>query len=501
MIFFYNLPLFFTKYSKFNKSVKMEKNKFIIYLRNLSPKELTGFGKYLSRNCENQEATLAVFNYIKNFRPGYSDEKRLNIDFAASKIFEKPWVSTNADNRIKLQNTLSDLFLKLKEFLIQQKAGADSPEAHLLWLDVLLAREQYTEANKYLEKIQSTIVTSMSAGDKYYSLKLALPYLNCYKIPGKGHLEGYKALIDCASNLEAFYAFTQLKLACEIASRRKFFAPEELTAEGGLDIALPSFDFAPSFLAANPITNIYYQVYLLIRSEDGAHYDEAFDLLYQHAEKIDREEQLILLTYLQNYAANQLIKGENWVSKKLHELNLLGLLHGAFTLKGLLPVSQYYNIIAVACQAEEFEWAETFIEAYTIEMNPADGMDKKFLGLGIVAFRQKEFQKALGLLDQVQSVDIGDTIRLKPLLLACCFELGQVDTWRVYMSKAFSKQLSREKDMRKETIIAMKNFVRFFNTLHRGKFNKELLINEISTSQTFLKEWLLEKANNHTDAR
>lgn len=479
----------------------MEKSKFIAYLRNLSPKELTGFGKYLSRNCENQEATLAVFNYIKNFRPDYSDEENLNIDFASAKIFEKPWAQNSADNRIKLLNTLSDLFLRLKEFLIHQKVRAGSLEAQLLWLEILLAREQYADATKHLEQIQSTIMDRMPTGDQYYFLKLALPYLDCYKIPGKGRFEGYKALIDCASSLEAFYAFTQLKLACEIASRRKFLAPEELTAQDGLGAALPGFNYAPAFLAANPIINIYYEIYQLLRSEDGAHFDEAFDLLHQNAGKIDLEEQLILLTYLQNYAANQLIKGANWVSKKLHKLNLLGLRHGAFTLKGLLPVSQYYNIIAVACQAGEFEWAETFIEGYTLEMKTPDRTDKKFLGLGIVAFRQKAFQKALDQFKQVQSVDIDDTIRLKPLLLACCYEMGQVDTWIIYMSKAFSKQLSREKYMRKDTIIAMKNFVRFFNTLHRGKFNKELLINKIRTNHAFLKEWLLEKANDHPDAR
>ncbi|MDZ4679178.1 MAG: hypothetical protein SH848_06485 [Saprospiraceae bacterium] len=478
----------------------MEKSKFITCLRNLSPKELTGFGKFLSRNCENQEATLAVFNYIKNFRPGYSDEERLQIDFASSKIFEKPWASNTADNGIKLQNTLSDLFLRLKEFLIHQKAGTGSLEAHLLWLDILLAKEQYADATKYLERIQSTIVTPMPTGDKYYFLKHVLPYLDCYKIPGKGQLEGYKALINCVSNLEAFYAFTQLKLACEIASRRKLFSPEELREVDGLATALPSFDFAPSFLAANPIINIYYQVYLLIRSEDVAHYDEVFDLLVQNAREIDQEEQLILLAYLQNYAANQLIKGGNWVFKKLHELDLLGLLHGAFTLKGLLPVSQYYNIIVVACKAGEFEWAETFIEGYTIDLKSADGVDKKFLGWGIVAFRKNEFQKALDLFDQVQSVDIDETSRLKPLMLACCYELGQVDSRLIYMSKAFSKQLSRGQDMRKDTIIAMKNFVRFFNALHRGKFNKELLINEIVSEKTFLKHWLLEKVNNHPDA-
>lgn len=474
----------------------MKKSKFITLLRNLSPKELTGFGKFLSRNCENQEAPLAVFNYIKSFRPGYSDEKRLNIDFASAKIFEKYWVSNSPDNRIKLQNTLSDLFLRLKEFLIHQKSGAGSLEAHLLWLDVLLTKEQYTDATKYLAHIQSEVMSRMPAGDKSYFLKLALPYLDCYKIPGKEGLKGYEALIDCAANLETFYAFTQLKLACEIANRRKIFLPEALTKEDG---ALPQLEYTPSFLAANPIINIYYQIYLLIQSEDGKHYDEASDLLLEHTEAIDPEENLIVLAYLQNYAGNQLLKEKTWVIKKLHKLNLLGLRHGAFTLKGLLPVSQFYNIIAVACQAEEFEWAENFIKAYTTELKPADGADKKFLGLGIVAFRQKEFQKALDLLDQVKSADIDDTIRLKPLMLACRYELGNVDSTLIHMSQAFSKLLSRKKELRKDTVIAMKNFVRFFNTLHRGMFNKTLLIHEIKNQKTFLKEWLLEKADNHPD--
>jgi len=478
----------------------MEKSKFITYLRNLSSKELTGFGKFLSRNCENQEAPLAVFNYIKGFRPDYSDEKRLNIDFAASKIFEKPWVSTNVDHRIKLQNTLSDLFLKLKEFLIQQKAGADSPEAHLLWLDVLLTKAQYADATKQLAHIQSEVVARMATGEKYYFLKLALPYLDCYKIPRKGGLEGYKTLVDCASNLETFYAFTQLKLACEIASRRKFFRPEERTEADGLEVALPQPEYTPSFLAANPMINIYYQVYLLIRSEDGKHYDEASDLLLQHAEAIDPEEQLIVLAYLQNYAGNQLLKEKTWVIKKLHELNLLGLRHGAFTLKGLLSAAQYYNIIAVACQAMEFEWAKQFIEEYTGERKAVAGLDTKFLGLGIVAFRQKEFQKALDLLDQVESVDIDETSRSKPILLACSYELGKVDDRLIHMSQAFSKLFSRKKGLRKDTSIAMKNFVRFFNTLHRGKFNKTLLIHEIKNEKTFLKEWLLEKINDHPHA-
>ncbi|NUO01270.1 MAG: hypothetical protein HUU01_11710 [Saprospiraceae bacterium] len=393
-------------------------------------------------------------------------------------------------------NTLSDLFLRLKEFLVYQKT-ADSIEEGLLWLDVLISKEQYNEAKKHLKLLQYVCYEKPPQSDLTYFFQFALSYIDCYKIPGKSIYEGYKDLISCVSTLDTFYAFAQVKLACEIASRQKFLALEKLPQDGeSQSVYIPTLHFSPDLLEANPLIHIYYKTYLLITTESSIQYDNIITLLKQYGRQIDTSEQIILIAYLQNYAANELLKGNLVFVEKAHELNLLGLEYGTFTAKGLLSSGQYNNIIVFACRAQKFDWVKTFIEQYTPAVETKSGVNTKNISLAIVAFRQKEFQSALQLLDQVDTTDIEHTARLKPLVLACSYELNKIDmdSHLISMSKAFSKQLSREKELRKDTIVGMRNFIRLFHKLLNKKYDKNQLVNDINKSKVVLKDWLLEKA-------
>ncbi len=476
----------------------MINSKLIRHLRPLSAEDLTEFGKYLSRNCAHQEDLLDAFNYIKTFRPDYSNEDMLKIDFAAPKIFDKPWSSGTQNHKVKLRNLLSDLFLQLKAFLIVRQAGSGSLEESLLWLDVLLQYEQYQDVARHLVHLQSGEVADLPSGDTSYFLHFALSYMSFYNIPYKDAYKRYADLLQCRAELDTFYLYVQLKLKCQLASRRKFIGPEKIATYAAMEMDIvPDIHLSADFLAKHPLIGAYHEIYLLIQTENNLHYDKAVDLLTRYGIDIERKELMMLITYLQNHAASQVLKGNTAYMKKTHELNLLGLKHKVFNVKGLLSDTQYFNIIAFACWNKKFTWVKKFIREYAPVLSSRTELNAKYLGLGIVAFRQKDFPAALDFLNKVNKPDIHYDFRCKPLILACSYELNQVEDHLISMSKALEKFLNREKNFRRETVMAMKSFIRIFRKLLRKKINKEALNQEIKTTQVFLADWLTEKIAAH----
>jgi len=478
----------------------MVKSKLFSFLRTLDKHELSAFGKYLFKNYGKHDTAIALFRYLKPFHPNYRDDQKLDINFVYHALFDQQ-APDGEINRVKLLNALSDLFLWLKAFLLHQKATSNSIQGELLWFDILTERGREKEAAKQFTFLKAQMDSSGLAESPLYFKKLTISYLDCYKIPKKNSTQEYKALQNCLSDLNALYALIRLKLTCEMVNRQKMTAVKNMTQKKKPDDMTALFDFSSSFLEANPLIHAYYEAYHLIVGRDSkksiTHFESILSLLKQHDKTIALEEKNTLLAYLHNYSIHQ-IRAENKVFFiRAHELDVYSLEQGVYTLKGLISPFQYINIVAIACRAREFTWAEQFIKDYISKVDRSERNRVKSLSIALVAFWKKEYLITQEILNKCNFANFQYTIRSKPLLLASYYELTANTDYSLVIDtcSAFERQLNRHKELKGPAIKGMFNFSRILKKMALRNTEKDLLLKEIKkTKPLFLKEWLLEKA-------
>lgn len=472
----------------------MLNTKFFAFLRTLDKKELSDFDKFLNANYAKQEIILKVFAYLKRFHPEFDSATKLEAAYAYEKIFGE---SIDADkyNRSKLFNALSDLLACLKSFLLYQKATDDSTESKLLWANILLGRGIENEFSKEVVKLKTEAEAITPASISDFLNKLTISYLYYYRGINKKLESDNAALQDCINHLEAFYAFIRLKLACEVKTRDKLLPQERavgLSFESN-EIIKP---VSANALDANPLLSAYYELCRLIEDSDVEHYDKTEKLLIDNIKNISEEDQHILVSYLQNYAAdrNRLSGG---FLQRVFAIQRFAAKEKVFQLKGALSPSQFNNIITVACQCGEFEWAKWFIETHTEFLAKDMQADTRAMSLAIIAFDEGRFGDVLELLRDVNFTDVHFAIRTKSLVVRSHCEL-KAPYELIYAScLAFERYLKRNKKLKGATVEGVSNFVNLLKKLIR-KTDKAALTKEIEAKQPiYFREWLLVQVDSY----
>jgi hypothetical protein len=103
----------------------MKNLKFFALMRTLEKEEVSHFQKYLKQLHGGEDIALQVFAYARKYYTHKKHEKKLDIAYAYQKIFGE---EITENTRKKMLNTLSDLYLWLKDFLLSEKMRQDAFE-------------------------------------------------------------------------------------------------------------------------------------------------------------------------------------------------------------------------------------------------------------------------------------------------------------------------------------------------------------------------------------
>ncbi len=469
----------------------MIKSKFITLLRTLEKQELQGFGKHLKQLHPNDEAPLAVFEYVQKVISKEGADKKLVIGYAYQKIFKKDIEDSKA-NRLNMLNALSDLHIWLKQFLLLEKIKSDSFEGRTFWMSILKERGLMPEYSRKAALLQREVEEMPKSSIPDYMKGMVANHYFYYHLTQDKEKEDIVTLMDCARDLDLFYTVSRLKIACEVANRRQLmvqsFEIEPLPA-----IVELSKNHLPS---DNPLLALYLRVYELISSQNGALYPEIESLLKANIAIIDPEEVHAILGYLHNYLAYSLRRGDNAYLAMTHSLNKFTIEHNIISKSGGISVNQFANIVSVSCAVGEIAWANSFIVNSQVSL-PND-LRKDAIGLGkaIVHFEKKEFDEVLMDLRETTYHDLFFNIRVRSLVLRSYYELfGKKTSVVLDYCVAFEAFLKRQRTPRREAVEASRNFIGIVKKMAIGKASKESILDLIQhTSPLYHKDWLLEKA-------
>jgi hypothetical protein len=468
----------------------MRKRKFIQLAGTLNKDKMAAFSKHLKRLHCNDTVALAVFDHIRKLHPFLSDEPKLEINYAYKKIFKVPLGSDKA-NRAKMLNALSDLHLWLKEFLLLEKIKSDEFESRMFWMSILKELGLKDEYARKAALLQAAVEQMPKANIEDYMKGMAANYFFYYHLTHDKQKLDIQALNNCAADLDLFYAVSRLKIACEMVNRQSLMSQppslEVLPAIIELSKAKP--------ISGHPLLVLYHKVYDLISSQEDLLFAELEHLLRENSRKVAPEELHIILSYLHNYAAMQIRRGNEKYWGMIHRLDIFAAENGVLEKSGQISSSQFNNIVNVACISKDLKWALSFIKKYKQLLPDNIRKDTVALANALILFEKKEYRNAIQKLSDVVFTDLHHAIRSKSVILRSYYEMNDENFDVKEYCAAFEIFLKRQQKTNREAVTATLNFVKIVKKLKRRNEDKQLIISEIeNTNPLYFRLWLLEKA-------
>lgn len=438
----------------------MDRSKLIRILRSLSKAEMKELEKFISspyfsggRDC------VPLFRALKTRWPEFGGEQ-----ITKSALYEKLYPGkTYGDKRSKsiLSTLSSELYRLTIEFLTYSGLKNDRRNKKLLLLRNLLDKNLYREFDaEYNNAVSGNAVNENSerrgsAANFLESFRVGYIY-NEYAWK-RSDMEGlYNGLLSSTDDALAFalitaYKFMDTKDTASVTFNIK-------TGKTFADILLGVLDNEKMLSALKehypelyPYIHINYLVYMMNRNksemneESLLHYRRLKATVEKDRGTFGHREKYMLYQALENYMAMRLEQNrqekENY--KELFEVYKSSLEQGVYKVskENSIEPTVFRNILMTACDMNEFEWAEGFIEKYSRELPEEFAASMKSHAYATLYFNKGEYERALKHIINIKYDYLRHKIDVKVLQFKIFYELGEyepaysiLDTLRHYFS-------------------------------------------------------------------
>jgi hypothetical protein len=251
------------------------------------------------------------------------------------------------------------------------------------------------------------------------------------------------------------------------------------------------------------IFEIFYFRYLAYMNKDNDDYYFQFkELLLKNLGLFPYKNRFPLILGLQNICINKMRSGKREFQNELFELYREMRSRGLYSDEsGYINLSTFRNMFITALNLKEYGWAESFIEEFKDKIPPETREDTYLFASASLKFARRELEGALEDISKVKINHYMAGMDVKSLMLKIYYEMDQfnavldlVDAYRhIFTSKRKNRVIS-------DTYrLSNLNFLNFLSKLVKFKSSsmkegKDYLIHQITKTETILKDWLIEKA-------
>ncbi|MEI6410571.1 MAG: hypothetical protein WCR52_14370 [Bacteroidota bacterium] len=475
----------------------MQHLKFFSLFQTLHEKEVPGFLKYLKLMHAGEEVAFKVFGYVKKFHPHLEeDDKKLELDYAYRKIFGQ---AISEKGRKNLLNTFSDLYLWLKDFLLQEKVRQDASIRDMLWLGILHERELSNEfsksATRFYESKTASPANSMSNG----ITQIIAAYFQHQYLVLPSTEPDLPALNSCYQTIKEATDTICSRIDCERTHLSIMQSPQ-------------TDEISHLNQPATPLRKLYTELTQMAGADpiiEEQHFNQAFQILADDVAFIAPDERYMVIKYLRNFAARQLMrKNLEKYGPILRQINQFGLDNEAFTQKSVMSATEFTNIVTIASSAKDFDWAAQFILTKAHLLATGIRNDTVLLAKAVLALEQEKYKAVWQQLETVTFDKPTDYIRAKLLLMRAYYEdrpehidlhqvCDQFENWLYRQRK--QKMINQQKTSSLlGTIAAVLGFVQIFKLLINERLEHDVLFERIhKTSPLVLDQWLLLKLSDY----
>ncbi len=475
----------------------MHNSKLIHILKLLSKDEFKSFGKYLESPYHNSNKKLLVFfEILKKFHPSYEHPK-----LTKPWVYEKLYSKNKSFNDNQLRSIMSDMVKSVKKFLAHQEVQTDSALQQKLFTQSLSNRKHFKPFEKASEKA-STLNELQAFRDANYFLELYQINRKLYFHPETTPFQKSRHRIQIIDHyLNAHFILSKLRLSLEFLARKRMF---------GEDNEIP---FLNQILTISNKSRFGISLFGLYADLVKLHLEETsldeFRKLRQSFESqidlLPRDEQETVLRSLINFLTSKSTTWDKEAQRENFELYKLGLSHGLFTQRDMLPTNSFLNMITTAVYLKEWDWVERFMIEFESKLPYPDRKDTLHFSHAFYYFHQQEFSKVVEQLNQIRSTELIFTLRYKTLLIRAFYEISLIDESYGYefllaQIEAYEKFLKRNKrlpDNRRKPFLLFcficKKLLEIRFRKNHTKTKKGNWLSLIENNDIINRKWLLEK--------
>jgi hypothetical protein len=464
----------------------MYENKLFTLLNRLNRREMSLFQKHLSGPSTREDVPTQVFSHIRKYHPDFTDKTDLDPLTVHQYLF-----ASEPYNRDKILNAYSDIYLRLRDYLMIQKLKTGT-EFRYLWISILKERGLEHAAGNEAQQLRREVEALPKKEVSDYLKGIEAHYYFAYLADQDRTKPDEKALQGFAEDLDTYYAICRLKVSCEMINLKRQH-PKQYSFDTSLGEALQSEKYPD---IQHPLLLCYRKIYMLLQTGEEVHFEAVEALLSQYAHQIGPLDLHTIISYLHNYASSRLPAGADKFQKKVHWLNNIALQYDLFSRKGAMSPSQFNNIIFVACALKDFAWAERFILKQGQFLD--DDIREVTIELAKATFymEQKHLKQVLDCLQNTYFKDPLHRMRASTLTLMCHYEKKSEYEFVESLCKNFEGYLYRQKEKYPRPASGFLNFTRIFRMLLDGKESREQIQKVIEqTGNVMSRAWLLEQAN------
>ena len=263
--------------------------------------------------------------------------------------------------------------------------------------------------------------------------------------------------------------------------------------------------FEKSSLVKNELVLIYYLTLKIVKdTEDVDSFLKLKELLKNNFEKFSHKEKFNLHMALVNFCNFKMMKGDTRFVNELFDIYRVMIEYGFYntgSYKYINP-SMYANIVSIAGNLKQFEWAEKFIIDFSHKLH--DNNKELYFCLANAALNIKKgnFNEALDFLSKCKSVEAIEKITIKRFQIMIYYESGYFEELYslIDASRHFISNDSKVTDSAKKIF---SNFLLFVQRLADVKsennktkdisYDLKKIRKELSEVDVTNKIWLFEK--------
>ena len=474
----------------------MRKTKLVSLLKTFSKQEIYRLDDFVKSPFFNKNKN--VINLCEAVLPYWPEFN--SVEFTEENIFSIIFPKEKFDY-FKIKNVISDLYALTTDFLKFSISQSRHPDNEINLLNALHDRRLDNIYTQRERKIKQHLQNAEIKDEDNYLRQYQLERVNIahYKFSGSSY--------SFNSIQTEFDSFLQYSLTGLLRLYSKMLHNKN---HGNIQFDMKMFENVWQYakemdFSDNPSCLIYKQIISLELSKSESDYRKLLEIKEKYRKNIPPEEFYYILQEQNSYAAYRLKLGdENYYIERFRAFREM--VEKKFMDPSYLIFPNVISVYTSACMADEYVWAEDFLKKAQSGISPPEEkLNTINYCKGYLAFRQKDFGKALSLFTKTNFRLYLMKVMVKSYTVRIYYEqnlfeqtISAVDTFRHY--------LKTEKMMAEDQKTAHYDFLRNLAELSRLKLEGidkktsvdlgilKKQIKQMSANPLGAKNWLIEKA-------
>jgi len=380
-------------------------------------------------------------------------------------VFDKKIAITglNVSQKQQLNHKLSALLRLVERFLVVE--GLEEHQAYYndILLQKILMKKQFKLFNRYVKRNKKQLKTQSKKDIQYYEHlqkieKKVLEYLYLNgQLNIKDNLPKLNYNLDMTYIIDKFSLHITL-LHLEEVTLKKYDASSIEAMEKLIN--LPQY-------AVHPLICIYLAIIDFTKAPNEASYHQLLLLLDIHTSAISKENLNGFYVLATNFCIRQIQTGE-FDYRQLFDLYKIMYEKDLLIENNFISINKLKTVVAVGCRVGEFEWIMGIVEKYQPFVEKVVRKSVYHFNLGVVAFYQKDYEKALHHFIRVESVNFNYDLNCRVIMMKTHYEVDrEYDERTQQIYRSAEKYFNENKQLTPKKKKAYKNFIRTLINLYR----------------------------------